>query len=82
MAAQQLAFSEAAHAGQIIRCLFNIQNPQCTRHFIEQSRHIIELCMVPMCFNKRHEALAGLREVRGSLFQQNIQNLAGFRTWQ
>ena len=78
VAAQQLAFGEAADRAKVLGRIFELEDAKRTRDFFQQARHVGQLGVVPMGFHEGHEALAGLREVRDGFLHQHFEHLAGF----
>ena len=77
VAGQQFGVGEAADRGQVLRWLTNLQNTQGAGHFFQQTRHILQLLVIPIAFHECHVALFGLGKIGLCFLDQGIEHLAG-----
>ena len=81
-AAQQFAFGELAHGGQVLRRVLDFQDAQGAGDFFDKARHVGQLGVVPVGFDEGDKTLAGLGEVGDRFLDQHFQHLPRFAAGQ
>ena len=75
-APQQFGFGKAAHAGEEVRRLLQLEHAHRAAHLAQQARHFDQFIVVPAGFNERDKGLARIGEVGDRLTSDDFHRLA------